>query len=548
MKMLILCRNSSSQIIFIPEIKLYCEVTRYPKESDSGPVEYKLKITQENEEKVWKLATQMNFRVEEGGGEAIYIIGVQDDGKTIGIDKRDMDYSLELIRKVAELINCIAIPIRIREINGKYVSEVLIRRTKLQLPLKLTIAVMGHVNAGKSTLTGVLIYGRLDDGKSYARNLVAQYLHEIISGRTSSITLRLIGFNNKGDIVNHSLRDPLDEQEVLLNSDKVAYLIDLGGHEKYLRTTLKGLVGYSVDYVMLVVGSDDGLGVMGKEHLALSSILRIPTFIVVTKIDRFSKERVNEVIEDIKKIIKMPGINKVPVIIEDYDDCVNASLLLKSGRIVPIFKVSNVTGEGLDLLKKFIYMLPPPNKRSGKELLAYIDDIYSVPGVGTVALVTISRGIIKEGDSIKVGPDLNGNFLETRVKSIQISRTFVKEAKEGLIATISVPDLKREKLRKGMAVVNSGKQVFGVKSFLGKVLVLHHPTMIKVGYVAVLHAYTIRQAARFDYIEKEFLKSGESSNVKLSFLFKPEYIEPGTTFVFREGRTRGIGIVTKVLM
>ncbi|MEM3801417.1 MAG: elongation factor 1-alpha, partial [Saccharolobus sp.] len=76
-----------------------------------------------------------------------------------------------------------------------------------------------------------------------------------------------------------------------------------------------------------------------------------------------------------------------------------------------------------------------------------------------------------------------------------------------------------------------------------RVFVLHHPTTIREGYVATLHSYTIRQAVRFEKIQDKLLRSGSTSEVILSFLYRPEYIEEGQIFVFREGRTRGIGIV-----
>lgn len=91
--------------------------------------------------------------------------------------------------------------------------------------------------------------------------------------------MRLLGFDDKGEVVNRSVRDPLDEADITMKSSKVIRLIDLGGHERYLRTTLKGLLGYDVNYVMLVVGADDGLSTMGREHLAIASILKFPVLL-----------------------------------------------------------------------------------------------------------------------------------------------------------------------------------------------------------------------------------------------------------------------------
>ncbi|AWR96620.1 elongation factor 1-alpha [Acidianus sulfidivorans JP7] len=519
---------------------------KLPRENDIGKIEYKLILSDVSEERLQELATQMKFRIEEGGGEAIYIVGVDDDGEVIGLSKEDLENTIAELEKIARIINAEIVHKRIVEIKkGKFVAELLIRIHRSDMPIQVNIAVMGHVNAGKSTITGSLVLGKLDDGNGSLRASIARYLHEVISGRTSSITLRILGFDNQGKIVNHYCRDPLDEAEVTLKSSKILRLIDLGGHERYLRTTLKGLMGYETDYVMLVVGSDDGLSIMGKEHLAVASVLKYPIFIIITKIDKFPEDRINEIINDIKNVLKIPGINRLVMEVENEDDILNAILGLQTLRIVPVFKVSNVTGKNIDLLSKFLYMLPPRKTISQeKDPLVYIDEIYNVSGVGPVVLGSVVRGNIKANDTVFIGPSDDGEFLKAKIKSIQINRVFVDEVKQGSIATFAIQGIDKEKLRKGM-VISASKPVAS-RLFKAKVIVLHHPTTIKEGYVATIHLYTVRQAARFEKIEKGLLRTGDSSEVELEFLYRPEYIEKGQIFVFREGRTRGLGIISSV--
>lgn len=520
---------------------------KLPRENEVGKIEYKLILSDVSEERLQELATQMKYRIEEGGGEAIYIIGVDNEGEVIGLNKEDLENSIFVLDRIAKIINANIVHKRIIEVKkSKFVAELLIRMQKNEIPIEVNVAIMGHVNAGKSTVTGSLVLGKLDDGNGALRSQIARYLHEIISGRTSSITMRILGFDDKGSVVNQNCRDPLDEAEVTLKSSKIIRLIDLGGHERYLRTTLKGLMGYETDYVMLVVGSDDGLSTMGKEHLAVAAVLRYPIFIVITKIDKFPQERVREIVSDIKNVLRIPGINRLVMEMEDEDDILNAIIGLQTGRVVPIFKVSNVTGEGLDLLKKFLYMLPPRRKHitQENEPLAYIDEIYNVSGVGTVVLGSVIRGELKANDVVFIGPSKSGEFAETRIKSIQINRVFVDKAKQGNIATFAIQGIDRELLRKGMVITK--KKPKAVRSFNAKVIVLHHPTTIKEGYVATIHLYTIRQAVRFEKIEKGILRTGDTSEVQLRFLYRPEYVEKGQIFIFREGRTRGLGIITSV--
>ncbi|MCY0859089.1 MAG: GTP-binding protein [Sulfolobaceae archaeon] len=521
---------------------------KLPKEDDSGNREYKLLIPPNiNEQRLQELATQLKYRLEEGGGEAFYIIGVDNEGTVIGLPENELNESIKNIEKVCELVNAKIVYKRIAEVKkDRYVAELLIRNHRSSIPIQINVAIMGHVNAGKSTLTGALILGKLDDGNGMLRAQVARYLHEVITGRTSSITLRLLGFDDSGNSVNWKLRDPLDEAEVALNSSKVIRLIDLGGHERYLRTTLKGLLGYEVDYVMLVIGADDGLSAMGKEHLAIASVLKFPVFAVITKVDKYPEDRITRIINELKSVLRIPGINRLAMVVNEEDELSTAVMAMRTNKVVPIFKVSNVTGYGLDLLRKFLNMLQPrPKLKSSDTPLVYIDETYSVTGVGTVVLGSVVRGRVATDDQLLIGPDNKGEFKEVRVKSIQVDHVFTDYVNSGTIATFALQGINREDLRKGM-VMTKGKPK-GVRTFKANVIVLHHPTTIKTGYVSTIHLYTIRQAARFENITKGLLRTGDSSEVVLHFLYKPEYVEKGQIFIFREGRTRGLGVITEIL-
>jgi len=96
--------------------------------------------------------------------------------------------------------------------------------------------VIGNVDSGKSTLIGVIVGDELDDGKGKARSSILRHPHEKKSGRTSSISQNFIKVNEK----------------------KYLNFIDLAGHEKYLKTTIKGITGYYIDYAIIVVGANMG--------------------------------------------------------------------------------------------------------------------------------------------------------------------------------------------------------------------------------------------------------------------------------------------------
>lgn len=127
-------------------------------------------------------------------------------------------------------------------------GEVLIRERNLSVSdlLEIRIAVVGNVDAGKSTLLGVLTKGGLDDGRGKARVNLFRHKHEIESGRTSSVGMEIMGFDAEGKVVgaNDGTRKA-SWKEIVSGSRKVITFIDLAGHEKYLKTTVFGLMGGS---------------------------------------------------------------------------------------------------------------------------------------------------------------------------------------------------------------------------------------------------------------------------------------------------------------
>ena len=133
------------------------------------------------------------------------------------------------------------------------------------------MAVVGNVDAGKSTLLGVLTHGELDNGRGHARQKLFRHKHEAESGRTSSVGSDILGFDSTGRIVNQtdghgkniftslslfpclSIVGSLDWAQICRVSSKVITFIDLAGHEKYLKTTIFGMTGHAPDFCMLMV-------------------------------------------------------------------------------------------------------------------------------------------------------------------------------------------------------------------------------------------------------------------------------------------------------
>ena len=172
-------------------------------------------------------------------------------------------------------------------------------------------------------------------------------------------------------------------------SVKMISFLDLAGHEKYLKSTLSGIIGRCPQLCLLSIGADQGIRRMTRENLILTTALHVPIVVVITKIDLVSTDILMKLQNDImnillaakRKFISMKSMEDIysmfpPLNVTDEvnqsshdDDILNSNTSTSGSRatylgnnsipaIVPIFSLSCVTGEGLDLLRTFLFQLP----------------------------------------------------------------------------------------------------------------------------------------------------------------------------------------------
>ena len=159
---------------------------------------------------------------------------------------------------------------------------------------------------------GVLTQGSLDNGRGSARLNMFRHLHEVQTGRTSSISHEMLGFDSSGRPVYHDVTGNGTSTEIAESeATKLITFIDLAGHEKYLRTTISGLTGYAPHYAMLVVSALAGVVPMTQEHLVIALALEVPFFVMLTKVDVTPKVKLQETLDSLEKVLKSVGTNKV---------------------------------------------------------------------------------------------------------------------------------------------------------------------------------------------------------------------------------------------
>lgn len=299
------------------------------------------------------------------------------------------------------------------------------------------------------------------------------------------------------------------------------------------------------------IGANAGVIGMTKEHLGLALALSVPVFVVITKIDMCPGNVLQDNLRLLCKVLKSQGCRKVPVMVRSHDDVVLSATNFVSQRLCPIFQVSNVTGENLDLLTTFLNLLT--TRTAGLDDLPaefQIDDIYSVPGVGTVISGTCLQGVIRLNDTLLLGPSPVGQFISVAIKSIHRKRMNVVEVRGGQTASFAMKksNIKRSQIRKGMVLASPELNPKACWEFDGEIVVLHHPTTISSRYQAMVHCGSIRQTASILNMNKDCLRTGDKARVRFRFIKHPEYLRPQQRMVFREGRTKAVGNVIEPIV
>lgn len=497
-------------------------------------------------ERKQQLASQMKYRMELGDGEAVYFIGVHDDGHLIGLSSEDFEETLFVLKSLAEEVNAEVLDVEKHPAEHGTVGKVLIGRSHDPKNEHLLVGVAGHVDHGKSTLVGTLTTGTLDTGSGGTRIFLDVQKHEIERGLSADLSFAVYGFCNEKVV---HLKNPLNNREksrIVEKCEKVVSFVDTVGHEPWLRTTIRGIVGQKLNYGLLVVDASQGPTHITKEHLGIILAMEMPVIVAVTKIDTTTNDRVLEVKDEVFKLLKLVG--RIPYMVKSVEDADFVAENMNQ-HIVPVLKVSAVTGEGLKLLDELFLRLKIPSKEEDlkKPFMMYVDRIYSVTGVGTVVSGTVRQGKVRKGDKVLVGPDATGEFMEVGVKSIEMHHYKKDSGEAGEVVGISITRAKMEDLRRGMVVCNDNYPARAVREFEAEVAILVHPTTIKDGYECITHIETIAETVIFKPLDKEYLSAGDNGRIRMKFKYRPCCIHEGQKLIFREGRSKGFGTVTKII-
>lgn len=436
----------------------------------------------------------------------------------------------------------------------------------------ISVVVIGHVDSGKSTSTGHLIYkcGFID------QRILDQYEKESQQMNKGSfkyawILDRLKASRERGVTIDISLWK-------FESKNYTITIIDAPGHRDFIKNMITGTS--QADCAILVIPaangefetavSDNG---QAKEHALLAYTLGVKQMIIAvnkmdaTKPEAFSQERFEEIKSNVATYIKKIGYNPQGIPFVPISGWTGDNLIEQSENM-PWYKGWNVerkeggNASGYTLMDA-IDALIPPVRPLDKPLRLPLQDVYKIGGIGTVPVGRVETGILRPGMVATFAP-INAN---AEVRSVEMHHDNLEEAIPGNNVGFNIRGLAVKDLRRGYVASNSkddpAKEAL---SFKAQVIVLNHPNEIKAGYTPVLDCHTSHIACKFaELLEKVDrrtgkklednpggVKSGDSAIVKI-VPSKPMCVEafsqyaPLGRFAVRDMKTTvAVGVVKEV--
>jgi elongation factor 1-alpha len=420
-----------------------------------------------------------------------------------------------------------------------------------ELP-KINIMSAGHVDAGKSTLIGRLLFDSgavREDQLRKLKDLAKELKKETFE--FAFLMDRLKEERERGLTI--------DIMHTPFQSKKYYYtIIDCPGHRDFVKNMITG--ASQADAAILVVSAKTGEGIQEqtKEHTWLMRVLGISQLVVaINKMDtiNYDEKKFNELVGEIKKLLQSVGfkVDKIPF--------VPVSAFVGDN----IFKKSDKTQwyKGPTLVDAMDSTITPPEQPIDKPLRVPIQDVYSITGVGTVPVGRVDSGILKVNDKIVFMP--SGAVGE--VKSIEMFHKQQTEARPGDNVGFNVRGIGKGDVKRGDVCGHTNNPPTVVKEFTAQIIVLEHPTVVTAGYTPVFHCGTASIACKIEEIiakidpktgavikeHPDFIKTGDSARIKVvpskpMVAEKQSDIPQLAKFAIRDmGKTVAAGIVLDVV-
>ena len=410
------------------------------------------------------------------------------------------------------------------------------------------LAIIGHVDHGKSTLVGRLLY----ETGSVPEHVIEQHREEAEEKGKGGFEFAYV-MDNLAEERERGVTIDIAHQE--FDTEEYYFtIVDCPGHRDFVKNMITG--ASQADNAVLVVAADDGVAPQTREHVFLARTLGINELIIgINKMDLvdYGEDSYKQVREEVNKLLKQVQFNPddakyIPISAFEGDNVAEAS--------------DNTDWYDGETLLEALNALPVPEPPTDAPLRLPIQDVYTISGIGTVPVGRVETGTIAPGNNVSFQPsDVGGE-----VKTVEMHHEEVPSAGPGDNVGFNVRGLGKDDIRRGDVCGPADDPPSVAETFQAQVVVMQHPSVITAGYTPVFHAHTAQVACTIESIDQkldpatgevaeedpDFIQSGDAAIVTVRPQ-KPLSIEPSGeipelgSFAVRDmGQTIAAGKVLEV--
>jgi elongation factor 1-alpha len=366
------------------------------------------------------------------------------------------------------------------------------------------LAIIGHVDHGKSTLVGRLLY----ETGSVPEHVIEQYKEEAEEKGKGGFEFAYV-MDNLAEERERGVTIDIAHQE--FDTDEYFFtIVDCPGHRDFVKNMITG--ASQADNAVLVVAADDGVQPQTQEHVFLARTLGIGELIVaVNKMDLvdYQESRYKETVSEVKELLGQvqfatEDASFIPVSAFEGDNIAERS--------------DNTDWYDGDILLESLNDLPEPEPPTDAPLRLPIQDVYTISGIGTVPVGRVETGMLRTGENVSFQPsDVGGE-----VKTIEMHHEEIPEAGPGDNVGFNVRGIGQDDIRRGDVCGPADDPPTVAETFQAQIVVMQHPSVITAGYTPVFHAHTAQVACTIESIDRKMDPSGEGAGEE-----NPDFIQSG---------------------
>jgi len=381
----------------------------------------------------------------------------------------------------------------------------------------INLVFIGHVDHGKSTTVGRLLYdaGIIDEQTMRRLKERAQQVGK--AGFEFAFVMDNLKEEQERGLT-------IDLAHKKFETEKYYFtIIDAPGHKDFIKNMITGTSQADAAVVVVSANPGDGVQAQTTEHIFLARTLGVQQLIIyINKMDmaKYEEKRFNEVKEQVTALLKKVGYKTETITFVAGASFLGENVYKKSDKM-PWYK-------GQTLLEA-INSLKEPEKPTQLPLRLPIQDVYNITGIGVVPVGRIETGIMKVGDKVIAVPGREGKGVPGEVKSIEMHHEQMQEALPGDNIGFNVRGFGKKDIARGDVIGHQDNVPTVATEFTAQIVVLNHPTVMTVGYTPVFHIHTAQVACQITELTKkinpatgesiqdkpDFLKNGDAAIIKV---------------------------------